>query len=79
MGCAGIEHTEDYTRVTVEKKEYEDQRVLVLGLGNSAFETASHIASVAGYVHILGRSKGGLKFAYVTHYVVEPRSARLAN
>ena len=49
----------------------------MLGLGNSAFETASALASEAAYVHILGRSTGGLRLASNTHYVGDVRAVNL--
>ena len=57
----GIEHAEGYESVDVRPEAYTDQRVLVLGLGNSAFETAIRAQSTAGFVHLVGRSRGGLR------------------
>jgi len=53
---------------------YKDQRVLVLGLGNAAFEAAGRAQATAGYVHMIGRSHGGLKQSYFTHYVGDLRA-----
>jgi thioredoxin reductase len=63
----GIEHTIPYKEIPVDKKVFVNKRVAVLGGGNSAFETANHIADVAAHVHVLLRSP--LKMAYETHFV----------
>jgi thioredoxin reductase len=63
----GIEHTIPYAEVPTDKRFFVNKRVAVLGGGNSAFETANHIADVAAYVHVLLRSN--LKMAYETHFV----------
>lgn len=70
----GIELAEGYESVDVREEAYEDQRVLVLGLGNAAFEAANRAQATAGYVHMIGRSHGGLKQAYFTHYVGDLRA-----
>uniref|UniRef100_A0A7S0LGM2 Uncharacterized protein n=1 Tax=Coccolithus braarudii TaxID=221442 RepID=A0A7S0LGM2_9EUKA len=70
----GIELAEGYEHVDVAEEAYTDQRVLVLGLGNAAFETATRAQNTAGYVHMVGRSHGGLKQSYFTHYVGDLRS-----
>ena len=58
---------------------YTNQRVLVLGLGNAAFETATRASETAAYVHLLGRSRGGLKLASRTHYVGDVRAVNLGS
>lgn len=70
----GIELAEGYESVDVDEEAYTDQRVLVLGLGNAAFEAASRAQNTAGYVHMVGRSHGGLKQSYFTHYVGDLRA-----
>jgi len=70
----GIELAEGYESVDVREEAYEDQRVLVLGLGNAAFEAANRAQGTAGYVHMIGRSHGGLKQSYFTHYVGDLRA-----
>ncbi|MFY9478443.1 MAG: NAD(P)-binding domain-containing protein [Aquabacterium sp.] len=39
----GIEHAEVYTDVSVDPDDFTDQKVLILGKGNSAFETADNL------------------------------------
>jgi len=70
----GIELAEGYESADMSEASYEDQRVLVLGLGNAAFETAARAQATAGYVHMIGRSHGGLKQSYFTHYVGDLRA-----
>jgi len=70
----GIELAEGYESVDVREEAYTDQRVLVLGLGNAAFEAANRAQATAGYVHMIGRSHGGLKQSYFTHYVGDLRA-----
>lgn len=63
----GIELAECYTAVSVNAADFVNQRVLIIGKGNSAFETADHLMETAATVHLLGPS--ALKFAWRTHYV----------
>mmetsp|Transcript_20351 Transcript_20351/g.67235 ORF Transcript_20351/g.67235 Transcript_20351/m.67235 type:complete len:498 (+) Transcript_20351:733-2226(+) len=70
----GIELADGYESVDVREEAYKDQRVLVLGLGNAAFEAAGRAQATAGYVHMIGRSHGGLKQSYFTHYVGDLRA-----
>jgi len=70
----GIEHAEGYETFNADPESFTDKRVLILGLGNSAFETAASLQDHAGYTHLLGRSRGGLRFAFKTHYVGDLRA-----
>ena len=40
---AGFELAEGYDVMSVEPRDYLDQRVLIIGKGNSAFETAENL------------------------------------
>ncbi|BCB90480.1 hypothetical protein Psuf_077930 [Phytohabitans suffuscus] len=51
----GIEHAVGYEAMSVEPAAYAGQRVLVIGKGNSAFETASAILGHASMVHLASR------------------------
>lgn len=51
----GIEHAIGYEDMAVDPEVYTDQRVLVLGKGNSAFETAAAILGRAAMVHLASR------------------------
>jgi thioredoxin reductase len=63
----GIEHVENYTSVSVDPKDFEGQRVLIIGKGNSAFETADNLVGTASLIHML--SPEPVKMAWRSHYV----------
>ncbi len=63
----GIELTENYCDVSVDADEFANQRVLVLGKGNSAFETADHLIPRAALIHVA--SPNPVKLAWKTHHV----------
>ena len=63
----GIEHCEDYSVHETNPDHYTNKRVLVVGKGNSAFETADNLVEKAAAIHIL--SPESVKFAWQTHFV----------
>jgi thioredoxin reductase len=63
----GIEQAEFYATVSVSPRDFVNQRVLVIGKGNSAFETAENLTETAAVVHVAGPNP--LKMAWKTHYV----------
>ncbi|GAB3921429.1 pyridine nucleotide-disulfide oxidoreductase [Microlunatus endophyticus] len=63
----GIELAEQYWSVTTDPKEFIDQRVLIIGKGNSALETADNLTPTAAVIHVAGPSP--MRFAWKTHYV----------
>jgi len=63
----GIEHTEPYTSVSVDAKDFTNKNVLIIGKGNSAFETADHLVPRAALIHVC--SPNPLKLAWQTHFV----------
>jgi thioredoxin reductase len=63
----GIEHAELYTEMTVDPKSFTDQRVLILGKGNSALETADNLIETAAVIHVAGPHS--MQLAWRTHYV----------
>ncbi|HWC79138.1 MAG TPA: NAD(P)-binding domain-containing protein [Pseudonocardiaceae bacterium] len=63
----GIEHAESYADVSVDPTEFADKRVLIIGKGNSGFETADNLTEHAAIIHVLGPSS--LKFAWRTHFI----------
>ena len=63
----GIEYAEDYSVMSVDKKDFINKRVLVIGKGNSAFETADHLAGVTSLIHMI--SPTPTRLAWQTHYV----------
>lgn len=48
----GVEHAELYTSMSVNPDDYTDQRVLIVGKGNSAFETADSVMSAASRIYV---------------------------
>jgi len=63
----GVETAEVYTNVSVDPRDFVDQRVLVIGKGNSAFETADNLIETAAVIHVAGPSS--IRMAWKTHYV----------
>ncbi|GAB3440365.1 NAD(P)-binding domain-containing protein [Actinophytocola sediminis] len=63
----GVEHAELYSDVPVDPAGFTGQRVLIIGRGNSAFETADNLVETAAVIHVAG--PGSLKFAWQTHFV----------
>lgn len=63
----GIETAERYATVSVDPEDFIDQRVLIIGKGNSAFETADNLVATAAVIHVAGRSS--IRMAWNTHYV----------
>ncbi|HEY2674180.1 MAG TPA: NAD(P)-binding domain-containing protein [Rugosimonospora sp.] len=63
----GIETAEQYATVSVDPDDFTDARVLILGKGNSALETADNLIETAAVIHVAG--PGSLRLAWKTHYV----------
>jgi thioredoxin reductase len=63
----GIELAEVYTTVSVDPQDFVNQRVLVVGKGNSAFETADNLIETTSVIHVL--SPNPVRLAWQTHYV----------
>lgn len=63
----GIDLAELYTEVSVDPQDFINQRVLILGKGNSGFETADNLVGTASVIHIA--SPHSLKLAWQTHFV----------
>jgi thioredoxin reductase len=63
----GVEHAERYDQVSVDPADFTDQRVLIIGRGNSAFETAENLIPTAAAIHVAG--PGSLNLAWKTHFV----------
>jgi len=62
----GIELTENYFDMSIDPEDYANQRLLVIGKGNSAFETANHLLSATRVTHLC--SPGSIKMAWQSHY-----------
>lgn len=62
----GIDLAEDYTEMPVEPKDFQDQRVLIIGKGNSGFETANNLTEMAARIHVI--SPASVEMAWQTHF-----------
>jgi len=63
----GIEHAERYDTFDPSPASFRNQRVLIIGKGNSGFETADALIEKAAVIHVAGPH--AVKFAWQTHYV----------
>ncbi|MDW5325743.1 FAD-dependent oxidoreductase [Plantactinospora sp. KLBMP9567] len=63
----GIAHAERYDEMPVDPRDFLDQRVLIIGKGNSAFETADALMETTTLIHVAGPSS--VRMAWRTHYV----------
>jgi thioredoxin reductase len=63
----GVETAERYGDVPVDPAGFTDQRVLIVGKGNSAFETADNLTETAAVIHVAGPRS--IKFAWRTHFI----------
>ncbi|MEM9388547.1 MAG: NAD(P)-binding domain-containing protein [Pseudomonadota bacterium] len=63
----GIEHAENYVDMSVDPSDFNNQRVLIIGKGNSGFETADNLVANASVIHVA--SPSSIRMAWKTHYV----------
>ena len=63
----GIGFTENYVDTSINKEDFINKKVLIIGKGNSGFETADNLTETASLIHIC--SPESVKFAWQTHYV----------
>ena len=63
----GSELVKPYSTFNIDADKYTNKRVLILGKGNSAFETADSLIENAASIHI--SSPNSVKLAWETHYV----------
>jgi thioredoxin reductase len=63
----GAELASRYDTVSVDPDDFVNQRVLIVGKGNSAFETADALIETAAVIHVAGPH--GIKLAWQSHYV----------
>jgi thioredoxin reductase len=68
----GIELVEGYEDMPVDPADFANQRVLILGKGNSAFETADNLVGAAALLHVV--SPNSVRMAWKTHYVGDLRA-----
>lgn len=63
----GAEYVEPYSTVTIDPEEFRNQRVMVIGKGNSGFETADNLIETTAAIHLISPSP--VRMAWKTHYV----------
>ncbi|SEG90933.1 Thioredoxin reductase [Nonomuraea solani] len=63
----GIETAQLYGTASTDPADYLGQRVLIIGKGNSGFETADNLIETAAVIHVSGPHS--LRMAWRTHYV----------
>lgn len=63
----GFELAEGYDTMSVDPEDYLDQRVLIIGKANSAFETADALMETTTLIHVAGPDS--VHLAWRTHYV----------
>jgi Kef-type K+ transport system membrane component KefB/thioredoxin reductase len=68
----GIELAEHYATVSVAPEDFTNKRVLIVGKGNSAMETANNLLGTAAEIHVIGPRP--LQLAWKTHFVGHVRS-----
>lgn len=71
----GILHTTFYANLNSDKEPFLNKRVLIIGKGNSAFETANHLLDTASLIHVA--SPAPLKFACHTRHPGHLRSINM--
>ena len=63
----GIELAENYTDVSIDPQDFANQRVLIIGKGNSGFETADNLVTTTALIHIA--SPNPVQMAWKSKYV----------
>ncbi|MCH8053147.1 MAG: NAD(P)-binding domain-containing protein, partial [Planctomycetes bacterium] len=71
----GIELAESYAEVSIHPEDFAGQSVLIVGKGNSAFETAENLIGATSLMHLV--SPTPLKLAWKSHYVGHVRAVNL--
>ena len=69
---AGVEHVEHYGDISMDPMTYAGERVLIIGKGNSAFETAEAMLGTASSIHLISPSP--VKFAWASKFVGDLRA-----
>ncbi|CAH3194438.1 unnamed protein product [Porites evermanni] len=64
--------SQSYSEMSVNPDDYEGQTVLIIGRGNSAFETAENIMGATNLIHMFARSR--VRLSWETHYVGDLRA-----
>jgi len=69
---AGIDLCQNYTELCLENDDLIDKDILIIGKGNSAFETAEELIPLAANLHLV--SPNYLRLAWDTHYPGDVRA-----
>jgi len=59
---------DSYLSLSTNLSDYANKSVLLLGVGNAAFEVASNVLGVTSLVHMVGRVGKRIRLALETHY-----------
>lgn len=65
----GLEHTVGYEDMPLDPKAFTNKTVLILGKGQSAFETANHIYGETARIDMISRQRP--KMAFQTHCKID--------
>ena len=68
----GRDLCDTYDTMRIDAALYDDKRVMIVGKGNSAFETAEHLISNARKIWVCGPKT--VRLAWATHYVGDLRA-----
>lgn len=68
----GVEEAKNYVDVSVNPSDFVNKSVLIIGKGNSAFETADNLVGTASVIHLA--SPSSVRFAWKTHFVGDLRA-----
>lgn len=68
----GLDLCESYANFSIDPDDYVDKRVLIVGKGNSAFETADNLIETTRKIWIVG--KRNIRLAWGTHFVGDLRA-----
>ena len=73
----GVDTAELYGTVTVDPQDFAGQRVLIIGKGSSAFETAANLLESAESIHVAGPSTIGRAWQSFRDAAAKPGNALL--
>lgn len=63
----GLELAANYLNMSIDPQDFVNQRILIIGKGNSAFETADNLIDTAASIHLV--SPKVLELAWKSHHV----------
>lgn len=73
----GLELVDTYSKHKLDENLYKNKMVLVVGGGNSAYETGDYLSGIAGIVHVAFNKR--IQFAWDTHFVGKKRLIGMCN